>query len=162
MIETCNTLYPERPMANVRPKVLPVRDPLDIFDLRQEVRATASQLGFEPRACQELAIVVSELGTNILKYGVRGAVTIEATDDDERGSGLCITAEDEGPGIADFEMAIRDGHATSGPIDPANYLHRQGIGSGLGAILRLSDEMTYENDAGQKRLRVTRYLSRAR
>jgi serine/threonine-protein kinase RsbT len=147
-------------MANVRRKVVPVRESLDVFDLRRAMRDVASALGFDDLACHELAIVVSELGTNILKYGTRGNVTLEPIVDDERGLGVRITAEDEGPGIGDFETAIRDGHATSGPIDPADFLHRRGIGAGLGAVLRLSDEMTYESDGGQKRLRVTRYVRR--
>ena len=162
MIESCSKLYLEEPMPDARGRVVPVRESLDVFDLRHAVRAVASALGFDAIACHELAIVITELGTNILKYGDRGTVTIEPVADDERGAGVRLIAEDEGPGIEDFETAIRDGHATSGPIDPADFLYRQGIGAGLGAVLRLSDEMTYESHAGQKRLCVTRYVRGAR
>jgi serine/threonine-protein kinase RsbT len=147
---------------SVERKVISVREELDVFDLRQATRSFAATLGFSPVACGELAIVVSELGTNILKYGRRGAVTLEATRDPARGVGLRISAEDEGPGIDDFEMALRDGHETSGPIDPAKFLRRPGIGSGLGAVLRLSDDLVYENTTERKRLLVTRYVRRTR
>ncbi len=162
MIASCNKSYTEKPMPDARGKVVPVRESLDIFELRDALRAVASDLGFDAIACHELAIVVTELGTNILKYGNRGEVTIDPIVDDERGAGVRLIAEDEGPGIEDFETAIRDGHATSGPIDPADFLSRQGIGAGLGAVLRLSDEMTYERPAGQTRLCVTRFVRRAR
>jgi serine/threonine-protein kinase RsbT len=149
-------------MVHFERKVILVREDLDVFDLRQATRAFASALGFGQVACGELAIVVSELGTNILKYGRRGSVTLEIARDPEHGAGLRIIAEDEGPGIADFEMALRDGHETTGPIDPAHFLRRAGIGSGLGAIHRLSDELTYESTTDRKRLLVTRHLRRAR
>jgi anti-sigma regulatory factor (Ser/Thr protein kinase) len=151
-----------RQMEHVQRRVVQVSEDLDVFDLRQAVRAVASALGFDSIARHELAIVVSELGTNILKYGRRGEVTIEPVYDAERGAGIRMIAQDEGPGIDDFETALRDGHGTSGPIDPAHYLHRAGIGAGLGAVLRLSDELTYESHTRHKRLHVIRYVRRPR
>jgi anti-sigma regulatory factor (Ser/Thr protein kinase) len=147
---------------SVEREVIVVREDLDVFELRKVTRAFAARLGFGPVGCGELAIVVSELGTNILKYGRRGKVTLEVVRDSARGVGLRIISEDEGPGIDDFEMALRDGHETSGPIDPAKFLSRAGIGSGLGAVLRLSDDLLYENTTERKRLLVTRYVRTTR
>jgi anti-sigma regulatory factor (Ser/Thr protein kinase) len=138
-----------------------VGEPLDVFVARWAVQRIASQIGFSRTAAHELAIVVSELCTNILKYGVRGEVAVRRLDDPAAGPGLEIVAEDEGPPLADFGMALRDGWGDRAPIDPAQ-LRRGGIGAGLGAIQRLTDSFEYCPGGVRKAFRVTRYLRRQR
>lgn len=136
-----------------------VREPLDVFLARWAVQRVAAQIGFAKTAAGELAIVVSELSTNILKYGVRGEITLARVDDLTRGAAIEITAEDEGPPLADLELALRDGWGDRGPIDPS-HLRRGGIGAGLGAIRRLTDEFEYRPGGPRKSFRVVRYLRR--
>ena len=57
-------------------------------------------------------------------------------------------------------MAIQDGCGDDGPIDPARQLGRGGIGSGLGAIIRLTDIFEYR--ASPKSFRAVRYVRRPR
>jgi len=54
-----------------------VREALDVYALREAVGKLAAELGFQRRECAELLIVVSELCTNIVKYGVRGSLEVE-------------------------------------------------------------------------------------
>jgi serine/threonine-protein kinase RsbT len=140
-----------------------VREPLDVFLARWAVQRAAADLGFPRHAAGELAIAVSELCTNILKYGVRGEVTFRRVDDAVHGAGIEILAEDEGPPLVDLDAALRDGWGDRGPIDPA-HLRRGGIGAGLGAIRRLTDAFEYRapGPGGRKSFRVTRYLRRPR
>lgn len=138
-----------------------VREPLDVFMARWAVQRVATQIGFSRTAGQELAIVVSELCTNILKYGVKGELGLARVDDPTAGVGIEIVAEDEGPPLADLELALRDGWGDRGPIDPA-HLRRGGIGAGLGAIRRLTDRFEYRPGGPRKSFRVTRYLRRPR
>lgn len=138
-----------------------VREPLDVFLARWAVQRIAAQIGFVTTAKHELAIVVSELCTNILKYGVRGEVGFRRIDDTAGGVGIEIVAEDEGPPLADLSLALRDGWGDRGPIDPA-HLRRGGIGAGLGAIQRLTDVFEYRPDGARKSFRVVRYLRRPR
>lgn len=138
-----------------------VREPLDVFLARWAVQRVATQIGFTRHVSQELAIVVSELATNILKYGVRGEIGLARIEDGIFGPGVEIIAEDDGPPLADLASALRDGWGDRGPIDPA-HLRRGGIGAGLGAIRRLTDVFEYRPGAPRKAFRVIRWLRRPR
>jgi serine/threonine-protein kinase RsbT len=140
------------------PHSYPVRDESDVFESRRAVRRLANQLGFPALAREELVIVVSELGSNILKYGVAGDLTFETVHSERHGIGIQVTARDIGPPFADFQMALEDGYSDSGPIDPIQLPRRRGFGGGLGAIARLSHSFEHLPGAGEKRIRVTRWL----
>ncbi len=94
------------------------------------------------------------------RYGIRGDVTVEAVDDQVRGRGIEIIASDCGPPFHDFALAQRDGFSDEGPIDPVYVLGRHGIGAGLGAVVRFTDELTCEPTEDGKKIRAVRYLKR--
>lgn len=124
------------------------------------MQALGRDIGFTRSECHELAIVVSELVSNIVKYGIRGKVTLEAVSDAARGLGIAIVAEDVGPQFHDLTMAIRDGYDDRGPIDPAKLLRRGGLGTGLGAVVRLTHSFHVDPLPQGKRVCATRYLKR--
>lgn len=140
--------------------VFEVREAIDLFVARHAAREMGAQLGFRQGDCQELAIVVSELTSNILKYGVRGSITIEKTSSVAHGLGIMILAHDQGPPFHDLGLAVRDGYDDRGPIDPATLLKRGGLGTGLGAVIRLTDSFGVEPLSPGKIIRVVRYRSR--
>jgi serine/threonine-protein kinase RsbT len=139
----------------------PVVAESDVYGARNGVRAFAAALGFGPGAQGELVIVVSELATNILKYGVRGAITLSRISDESGRAGIEIAASDEGPAIRDFESALRDGWTDGAPIDPMRLLRRRGIGAGLGAVARLTDSVRYESASPGKVIVARRFLRRS-
>src|SRR5881392_664705 len=96
----------------------PIRDKLDIFKVQRATKGFAAELGFGRHGCEELAIVASELASNVLKYGKHGSLEL-AEFEDARGRGIALTARDHGPPFRDLEMAKRDGYDDNGPIDPA-------------------------------------------
>jgi serine/threonine-protein kinase RsbT len=58
---------------------------------------------------------------------------------------------DQGPGIADVELALQDGYSTTG----------KGLGSGLPAVRRLMDTFEIETAPGHGTyIRVVRWLRR--
>ncbi|MFT3924580.1 MAG: ATP-binding protein [Myxococcales bacterium] len=124
---------------------VPVRNPLDIFELRRILRGLADSQGFSSKARQSLEIVATELATNILKHGVEGNVELSCLDDIKWGPALRLEATDRGPKITNLAAALKDGSDAGGPIDPAHFWRRGGIAAGLGAIARLSDELHYEH-----------------
>lgn len=140
----------------------PIRAAIDVYGPRLAVDKLALKLGFPRNERQELAIVVSELSSNIVKYGIRGSIELETVDDPEHGVGIAIIARDEGPAFHDFWMATQDGCDDRGPIDPAQLLHRNGLGIGLGAVLRLTDSLDVQQGANGKAIRAVRYLQRPR
>ncbi|HVJ15545.1 MAG TPA: ATP-binding protein [Polyangiaceae bacterium] len=135
-----------------------VRDWIDVHHIQRRTLDIANSLGFSRRESNELAIVASELTSNILKYGVRGTIDVEAYAD-EKGNGISIVARDYGPAFHDLETALLDGHDDKGPIDPLHMLKRKGIGGGLGAVLRLTHSFRVEPERVGKRVHVVRYLS---
>lgn len=136
-----------------------IRQPIDVFVARWTVQRVAAAAGFGGVAQQELAIVVSELATNILKYGVRGEITVRPVDWPR--PGVEVVAEDEGPPLADLALAIQDGFGDRGPLDPGKQIGRGGIGAGLGAVIRLTDTFEYL-DSPRKAFRAIRYVARPR
>lgn len=141
-------------------KTFKVRDRLDVLAPRQALTALAAELGFNRRVQAELAIVVSELTSNIVKYGVRGSIELGPIEDATHGLGVLIVAHDVGPAFRDLGMALQDGCDDKGPIDPKDLLKRDGLGIGLGAVVRLTHGLNVEYQPGAqgKAIRVVRYL----
>jgi len=117
---------------------------LDVFDARRGADRIASAHGFSRVDTGCITLVVSELGYNIVRHGRSGRISFEVFEHARHGTALRVVAQDQGAPIACLETALRDGHDGAGPIDPALLITRRGIGSGLGAIVRLSHEFRYE------------------
>ncbi len=137
-----------------------VREELDVFEARRTARRLAVELGFDAQGREELAIAVSELASNIVKYGVAGDIMFEKVKAERWGNGLRVTARDIGPPIANLALAVRDGYSDTGPIDPFDLRHRKGFGCGLGAVVRFSDNFEYAPGEGEKRICIVRYVRR--
>jgi anti-sigma regulatory factor (Ser/Thr protein kinase) len=137
-----------------------VREELDVFEARRTARRFAVEVGFDPQAREELAIAVSELASNIVKYGVAGDILFEKVRTERFGNGVRVTARDVGPPIANLSLAVRDGYSDAGPIDPDQMRHRKGFGCGLGAVVRFSDSFEYQPGLGEKRICIVRYARR--
>ncbi len=80
--------------------------------------------GFGEADAGRVAIVATELATNLLKHA-GGGVLLVGGYDDATGSGIECLALDKGPGMANVEVSTRDGHSTAGSP-----------GTGLGAVVR--------------------------
>jgi anti-sigma regulatory factor (Ser/Thr protein kinase) len=137
--------------------IFQLRDRLDVFQIQRAVKQFAAYLGFDKYACEELAIVASELASNVLKYGKPGSLELLAISD-ERGEGMALVARDSGPQFRNLDRAKLDGFDDDGPIDPAKILKRGGFGGGLGAVIRLTDSFQVVPDSSGKRVAVVRYL----
>jgi len=129
--------------------VFPVRGQADVVTARRAALRLGERAGLGRRRATEIAIVVSELASNIVKYGVRGEVTLAW-----EAAALVVVAKDVGPPIRDLETALADGCDDRGPIDPALLAGRGGLGTGLGAVVRLADRFECRQDAGGKEITV--------
>jgi len=134
----------------------------DVMHAQQAATLSARELGFDRVAAGELAIVASELATNILKYGVRGTLSFVEVVDLERGRALAIAARDHGPPFRDFVAALEDECDDRGPIAPEARFKRHGLGTGLGAVKRFSDRVECVPLADGKEVRAVRYLAKQR
>jgi anti-sigma regulatory factor (Ser/Thr protein kinase) len=130
--------------------VYPMRGQADVVVARRAAQRLGTAVGLSRQRATEIAIVVSELATNIVKYGVRGEVALAW----EAGA-FTVVAKDVGPPIHDMESALADGCDDRGPIDPALFAGRGGLGNGLGAVVRLADRFECRQDAGGKEITVS-------
>lgn len=119
-----------------RSEEYPLRTDDDVVRMRQGVRGVARELGFSLVDQTKLVTAASELGRNAVVYGGGGSARVEAVAGGAR-TGLRLTVSDGGPGIADVELALRDGY-TSG----------SGLGLGLSGSRRLVDEFRIETAPG--------------
>jgi len=143
-------------------RVFVVDDWGDVAITRHQARRLAREHGVAPRRAGEVAIVVSELASNIVKYGVRGEIALHVAAAEGDGITLTVVARDVGPPIHDLAIAMLDGHDDRGPIDPATMAQRRGLGNGLGAVARLADSLEVRQETGGKQIIATFSLGPAR
>lgn len=125
-------------MAQVeRAEVVPVKAEDDVVRVRQTVRTWSVQLGFSLVDQTKMVTAASEIARNTVIYGKGGMLRMEKLQDGAR-RGLRLIFEDQGPGIADLDLAMRDGF-TSG----------SGLGMGLGGAKRLVNEFHVDSRPGQ-------------
>jgi len=124
-------------MASNGSEVLAVRSDNEVVMVRQRVRAYAVAQGFSLVDQTKLVTAASELARNVVVHGGGGTVHIEAVNNGGR-RGLKLTFEDQGPGIADISLAMRDGFSTGG-----------GLGLGLSGAKRLSSEFEIFSRLGE-------------
>jgi anti-sigma regulatory factor (Ser/Thr protein kinase) len=141
---------------------LVVRESVDVFGVQRSTRTAAFKLGFSARVTGELVLVASELATNILKYGKHGVLCLEQASSSEHGEGLLIEARDYGPPFRDFAVALLDRHDDKGPIQPDARRIAQGLGVGLGTVVRFTDCVEHVPLPDGKAVRALRFLDEAR
>jgi serine/threonine-protein kinase RsbT len=133
-------------MNTLNQSILPIRTETDVVMVRQKVRTVSVDLKFSLVDQTKMVTAASELARNVLIYGGGGSVAIEVLLRDYR-SGLRLTFEDQGPGIPDIELAMKDGY-TSGA----------GLGMGLGGARRLVNEFEITSRVGEgTRVVITRW-----
>jgi serine/threonine-protein kinase RsbT len=133
-------------MTAGRRLTMPLRKSEDIVRMRQTVREHAVAQGFSLVDQTKIVTAASELARNTIEYGGGGEVEIEEVLNGSR-KGLKLTFADQGPGIADIELALKDGY-TSG----------HGLGLGLGGAKRLSNEFSIDSRPGAgTRVTITRW-----
>jgi serine/threonine-protein kinase RsbT len=133
-------------MAIVLSEDRPIRSSDDVVVVRQLVRSRAIEHGFGLVDQTKLVTAASELARNTLEHGGGGRVRLELVNDGGR-RGVRLTFEDDGPGIADIAMAMKDGFTTG-----------SGLGRGLGGAKRLSNEFEIVSQRGKgTRVTITRW-----
>lgn len=102
----------------------------DVLLARQTGRRVAEKVGFLGSDLTMIATAISELARNIIRYAGKGEVVVSPICDGDR-VGVMVVARDSGPGIADIDLAMRDGYTTG-----------SGMGLGLPGARRLMDEFS--------------------
>jgi serine/threonine-protein kinase RsbT len=109
----------------------------DIVTARQKGRELAGSLGFGATDQTIIALAISEIARNIVSYAQRGAMALAIAEDGPR-RGILVVARDDGPGIADLELAMRDGYSTG-----------RSLGVGLPGAKRVMDDFEIVSAVGK-------------
>lgn len=132
-------------MAVVFSETVPLVTEPDIVVVRRRVREVAGQIGLSLVDQTKVITAASELARNTLIYGGGGTMQLESLNGPRLG--VRLTFKDNGPGIPDIELALRDGFTTG-----------SGLGLGLGGTKRLVNEFDIESKVGQgTRVTITRW-----
>jgi anti-sigma regulatory factor (Ser/Thr protein kinase) len=145
-------------VSRTQTQAFPVRARTDAVVASSQARRLAREWGLGAKRSMELAIVVSELASNIVKHGIRGEISLAFHPDASPRAEITVVAHDVGPPIRDLEMAMTDHFDDQGPIDPALLLRRRGLGTGLGAIARLADRVEYRQEEDGKAITARFFL----
>lgn len=133
-------------MTVTKTEVAEVRSEDQVVKVRQLVRKAALELGFSLVDQTKLVTAASELARNTLVYGGGGTAEIQRLEEGMR-RGVRLIFTDQGPGIPDLELALRDGYTTG-----------SGLGLGLSGAKRLVNEFEIHSRPGEgTRVAVTRW-----
>jgi serine/threonine-protein kinase RsbT len=129
-----------------RSEALPVRTQEDVVLVRQKVRAFAIEEGFKLVDQTKVVTAASELARNTFIYGGGGTARVEIIESNGR-RGIRVVFEDHGPGIADVDLAMKDGYTTGG-----------GLGLGLSGAKRLCNDFELHSQPGEgTQVTITRW-----
>jgi anti-sigma regulatory factor (Ser/Thr protein kinase) len=120
-----------------RQRTFEISEPSQVAEVRRFTNGLAEDAGFNESQAGGVALVTTELATNLLKHASRGEIVVRPMV--ERGiAGMELLALDKGSGIANVAESLRDGYSTAGTA-----------GTGLGAIARLAAEFDLQTQPGK-------------
>ena len=111
----------------MKPMLIEVSEASQAGEARRKATQLAEELRLDETQRSEIALVTTEMATNLLKHAGRGHILFQ-TLGKEPNAGMRVMSIDKGPGIADVPRALSDGPLASGSL-----------GSGLGTIRRVPD-----------------------
>jgi len=133
-------------VAVLKHESLPLRAETDVVLARQRVRALAVESGFSLVDQTKMVTAASELARNTVVHGGGGVLVLQVLNENGR-RGLRLLFEDQGPGIPDIDLALKDGYTTG-----------NGLGLGLGGAKRLVNEFEIQSNPGQgTRVSISRW-----
>ncbi|MGI9950976.1 ATP-binding protein [Moorellaceae bacterium AZ2] len=99
------------------------------------------QVGFPPELVRRVTVAAFEAEMNIVIHAHRGELRVSISPDK-----IVVVAEDEGPGIPDIELAMREGYSTAPP-----RIREMGFGAGMGLpnIKRCADALEIRSELGR-------------
>src|ERR1700761_5457548 len=107
-------------------KTVGVNDQSGVAEARRAATDLAARTGFTEVETGRLALIATELATNLVKHGSGGEILVGTYEDNES-QGIEILALDKGAGMSNVAACLEDGYSTAGTA-----------GHGLGAVIRQS------------------------
>jgi anti-sigma regulatory factor (Ser/Thr protein kinase) len=128
------------------------RDYFNAGKASAEIKSILKELGVNAAVLRRVAIAAYEAEMNVVMYAARGTITFIMTP-----AVILIDVDDEGPGIADVNLAMQEGYSTATP-----EMREMGFGAGMGLpnIKKNSDELTVDSVVGKgTRLKIAIHIN---
>jgi serine/threonine-protein kinase RsbT len=105
------------------------------------IKELLKDLGLDVKTVRRAAIAAYEAEMNVIMYAWQGRMDLAVSPQEVR-----ITVDDQGPGIADIELAMTEGYSTATP-----EMRELGFGAGMGLpnIKRNSDVLHVDSQTGR-------------
>jgi len=110
-------------------KAFPMSDASCVGEARRHAAQAVANMGWNEVDAGRLALVVTELGTNLHRHAMNGRLLIASHRETGGAGEVEVISIDDGPGIEDLSLAMQDGHSSGSTP-----------GTGLGAVRRLASE----------------------
>ncbi len=106
-----------------------------------DVKRNLKQLGVSPSVIRNVSIAMYEGEINMVIHAGGGNIDVEITEEE-----IIMILADEGPGIANLELAMKEGYSTA----PDN-IRCLGFGAGMGLpnIKKYTDDFKIETEVGK-------------
>jgi len=114
-----------------------IKQDQDVVPFRNRVKECAVKIKMGLVNQTKLITAASELVRNMLKYGGGGSVFIEVVSEG-RNTGVRLVFVDNGPGIPDISLAMKDGYSTG-----------KSLGLGLPGTKRLVNVFDIRSEVGK-------------
>ncbi|OGP98961.1 MAG: anti-sigma regulatory factor [Deltaproteobacteria bacterium RBG_19FT_COMBO_52_11] len=110
-------------------------------EVSSKVKKLLQELGVSPKVIRRATIATYEAEMNVVWYAKQGTLTLSVTPEMLR-----IVVADEGHGIENIELAMKEGYSTASP-----EIREKGFGAGMGLpnIKKNSDEFYISSVVGK-------------
>jgi anti-sigma regulatory factor (Ser/Thr protein kinase) len=115
------------------------------------VKKVLKQLNVDPLLIKRIVVSLYEAEVNIVAHAYRGIIEVDIETDK-----VYLKLTDEGPGIADIELAMKEGFSTASP-----KVREMGFGAGMGLsnIKKNADLLDIKSEVGKGTcVQITTYL----
>lgn len=132
--------------------LIPANDFSIAGEASSNVRKLLTQLGVNPSIIKRTSIAMYESELNVVIHGNGGTALVDIFEDRVE-----IFIYDEGPGIEDIELAMKEGYSTA-----PDRIREMGFGAGMGLsnIKKNADKFKLESEPGKgTKVYITMYLS---
>jgi serine/threonine-protein kinase RsbT len=117
-----------------------------------EVKKVLKQLNIDGKTIKNIVIALYEAEVNVVAHAWKGTVSVEIDENK-----ITIWVSDEGPGIADIELAMQAGYSTA-----SKEVREMGFGAGMGLpnMKKNTDELQIESEVGiGTKVKMVNYFS---
>jgi len=117
-----------------------------------EVKKVLKQLDIDGKTIKNIVIALYEAEVNVVAHAWKGTVSVEIEENK-----ITIWVNDEGPGIADIELAMQAGFSTA-----SKEVREMGFGAGMGLpnMKKNTDELQIESEVGKgTKVKMVNYFS---